>query len=161
MPEQNHNASVITPQQGTELHRRIDLMLTEARVILPGAQALLGFQFIVTLTTVFEKLPPHVRVIHFVALCAVTLATILLIAPAAIHRMTFHGKDSESFHRLGSFIVTLALVPLIMGMSADAYVAGGRILNSETIGIAMGLSTLAVLVSLWYVTPLVLRRRYA
>jgi hypothetical protein len=49
---------------------------------------------------------------------------ILLIAPAAIHRMTFQGTDSERFHGLGSFIVSLALVPLILGMSMDAYVAG-------------------------------------
>ena len=33
----------------TPLHTRIDQMLTEARVILPGAQAILGFQLIVTI----------------------------------------------------------------------------------------------------------------
>src|SRR3954447_11430266 len=38
------------------LHNRIEQMLTEARVILPGAQALLGFQLIIVLSSVFEKL---------------------------------------------------------------------------------------------------------
>ena len=39
------------------LHSRIEQMLTEARVILPGAQALLGFQLAIVLTDTFEKLP--------------------------------------------------------------------------------------------------------
>src|SRR4029453_2647559 len=48
----------------TPLHTKIDQMLTEARVILPGAQALLGFQLIVTLTPPFEQLPPSSRLLH-------------------------------------------------------------------------------------------------
>jgi hypothetical protein len=39
------------------LHTRIEQMLTEARVILPGAQALLGFQLAIVLTDTFESCP--------------------------------------------------------------------------------------------------------
>jgi len=39
----------------TPLHVRIEQMLTEARVILPGAQAIFGFQLSVVLTQAFEK----------------------------------------------------------------------------------------------------------
>jgi hypothetical protein len=38
----------------TSLHTKIEQMLTEARVILPGVQALLGFQFVVMLTKAFD-----------------------------------------------------------------------------------------------------------
>ena len=47
-----------------ELHEKIDQMLTEARVILPGAQALLGFQFIVTMTKAFHDLPSPIQNTH-------------------------------------------------------------------------------------------------
>src|SRR5262245_52883713 len=40
------------------LPKKIDQMLTEARVILPGAQAVLGFQLAVILTAEFERLHP-------------------------------------------------------------------------------------------------------
>ena len=43
----------------TPLPKQIDQMLTEARTILPGAQALLGFQLTVFLTESFERLPPN------------------------------------------------------------------------------------------------------
>lgn len=38
----------------TPLHAKIEQSLTEARVILPGAQALLGFQLIVMMTRAFD-----------------------------------------------------------------------------------------------------------
>ena len=46
----------------TELSTRIKQVLTEARVVLPGAQALLGFQFIAVLTDSFARLPKSVAV---------------------------------------------------------------------------------------------------
>ncbi|XIA63269.1 hypothetical protein ACFIOY_29350 [Bradyrhizobium sp. TZ2] len=36
---------------------KIEQLLTEARGIMPGGQALLGFQFVATLTKAFETLP--------------------------------------------------------------------------------------------------------
>src|SRR4051812_317148 len=39
-----------------ELEERIKQMLTEARIVLPGVQALLGFQLAIVLTDSFEKL---------------------------------------------------------------------------------------------------------
>ncbi len=44
-------------EEHTSLSTKIEEMLTEARVVLPGAQALLGFQLAVTLTRAFEALP--------------------------------------------------------------------------------------------------------
>src|SRR5712672_57448 len=90
----------------TELHEKIDAMLTEARVILPGAQALLGFQLAIVLTEAFEKLPLPVKLTHGAALIFVALSTVLLIAPAAYHRIVYAGEDSDAFHRIGSRFVT-------------------------------------------------------
>src|SRR6516165_1258538 len=43
--------------EDTSLDKRITQMLTEARVVLPGAQALLGFQLASVISQSFEKLP--------------------------------------------------------------------------------------------------------
>jgi hypothetical protein len=68
-------------------------MLTEARVILPGAQTMLGFQLIVTMTDPFEVMPRSVKAIRFVALGALILSVMVLTTPAALHRLSFRGRD--------------------------------------------------------------------
>jgi hypothetical protein len=80
---------------------QIDQMLTEARVILPGSQALLGFQLAIVLTQAFDRLPSTVKVVHGAALLFVALSIVLLMAPAAYHRIVFKGEDSEEFLRIG------------------------------------------------------------
>jgi hypothetical protein len=141
----------------TELHEKIDQMLTEARVILPGAQALFGFQFIVTLTGPFAELPHAVQATHFAALVAIGLSMMLLIAPAAVHRLTFGGMDSERMHDIGSFLVTLALVPLATGIAADVFVASFRMLGDAAMAAALAATGFSVLATLWYALPLALR----
>jgi Family of unknown function (DUF6328) len=103
-----HGGEVHMKEADTPLHKKIDQMLTEGRVILPGAQAMLGFQFVVMLTKAFSELPAVDRTVHLIALMCVALAIILLIAPAAIHRLTFDGKDDPRMHWTGSVLMTSA-----------------------------------------------------
>jgi len=140
------------------LHEKIDQMLTEARVILPGAQALLGFQFVVTLTKPFHALPAALQLAHFFALAAVLTAIVLLIAPAAVHRLAFEGQDSERMHDIGSNLITIALIPLAAGIATDVYVALAKVVPVPVPWIGGGLS-FALLATLWYIVPLAIRAR--
>lgn len=144
-------------REHTKLHDKIDYALTEARVMLPGAQALLGFQLLVILTKAFETLPDSARVVHFVALACVALAIVLLIAPAAIHRIAFDGEDDERFLRLASRLVTVALIPLALGISTELYVATTRLLPGSSVPLWTGAIGLGCLLGLWYVVPFALR----
>jgi hypothetical protein len=142
----------------TPVNMKIDYLLTEARVILPGAQALLGFEFIVTMSKAFADLPRDVRVVHFGALVAVMIAVLLLVAPAAIHRLAFGGEESQRFLRVGSRLVTLALLPFALGISLDIYVATWRLTSSQPIAAVFAAITFLVLTMLWYAIPLFYRR---
>jgi hypothetical protein len=141
------------------LHQRIDQMLTEARVILPGAQALLGFQLAIVLSQSFDKLSPAVKSIHGAALLLVALSIVLLMAPAAYHRMVYAGEDSEGFLRTGSRFVTWSTVPLAFALAADIYVVCTKIFDSHIVAVAAGVAALALLIGLWHALPLALRRR--
>ncbi len=141
------------------LHERINQMLTEARVILPGAQALLGFQLAIVLSQSFEKLPPAVKSIHGAALLLVGVSIVLLMAPAAYHRLVYAGEDSEGFLRIGSLFVTWSTVPLALGLAADVYVVCTKIFASNVAAAAAGLAVLALLIGLWHALPLALGRR--
>jgi hypothetical protein len=146
-------------ETATDIHAKIEQMLTEARVILPGAQALIGFQLVVTMTKTFSQLAPAEQHIHFASLCAVTLSVMLLITPAAVHRMTFGGQDVLRFHQIGSIVVTLALIPLALGIAGDFYLAATRMVENRAISAIAASITLLTLAIFWYVVPLLLRCR--
>jgi Family of unknown function (DUF6328) len=116
------------------LHSLLEQMLVEARVILPGAQALLGFQLVIVLTSTFEKLPDFSRLLHGIALLCVALSVILLITPAALHRIVWAGEDSEALLRSGGRITAGALLPFALGMAGDSYVVLARIFGSADFG---------------------------
>lgn len=79
------------------------------------------------------------------------------MAPAAFHRISFGGRNTESFHRLGSAFVVASAVPLAAGIVGDIYVAVAKALNSVAIGGACALVVAALLAVLWFASPLVLR----
>ncbi len=139
------------------LSTKVDQLLTEARVIIPGAQALLGFQLTVTLTRAFEQLSANVKLAHTIALFCVALAVILLMAPAALHRLSFGGEDAPEFVQIGSFFVLAAPVPLAFGIALDTYVASSRALDSDRAAFFVAGVTLLLLFGLWYAYPLLRR----
>jgi hypothetical protein len=143
----------------SELEDRIDYVLTEARVVLPGVQALLGFQLIVVLTESFGALPDSSVLVHLAALAAIALSAVLLIAPAAHHRIVFGGGDSEEFLPIASAYLLGATVLLALGMAADCYVIVAKVLDSPAIGVTAAAATGALCLGLWHVWPLMVRKR--
>ena len=144
----------------TPLATRIEQLLTEARVIIPGAQALFGFQFVAMLTTGFDRLPHHAKLVHAVALCLIAVNVILLMAPAALHRLSFGGEDSASFLRLGSAFVIAAPLFLAGGIALEAYVVTQKVYENQVwIAAGTAAASLLVLIMLWYALPLTLRYR--
>lgn len=141
----------------TPLDVQVDQLLTEARLIIPGAQALLGFQFAMTLMRSFEQLPSASKQLHLAALCCIGLAVILLMAPASLHRIAFGGEDHPDFVHIGSWIVAVAPLPLALGITLDTYVAAARALDSDTVALVMAAGASVVLLGTWYVYPLVQR----
>lgn len=145
-------------EKPTSLQVKIDQMLTEARIVIPGAQALLGFQLLVALNTVFARLPASSQIVHALSLGCVALSLLLLVAPAAFHRLAFQGEDAEPVFRVGSGFVNAALLPLALGISGDIYVAIARIGNSPFPGAICASFALLLFLFFWYAQPLFLRR---
>jgi hypothetical protein len=152
-----HRKELPMEEKPTELKTKIEQLLTEARVIIPGGQALLGFQFIATLTKAFTELPAAAQVSHAAGLCAVALAVTLLMTPAAIHRIAFDGEDSARFYRIASRIVIAAILPLSIGIGADIGVVFWKVMESSTAAIGSGIGSFVLLVTLWLVYPRVRR----
>ena len=147
-----------TSDKKTPLDAKIDYVLTEARVVLPGAQALLGFQLAIVLTTGFAQLSDSAKLVHGSALGLIAIAAALLIAPAAYHRLVYGGRSEPQFHRLASRLVLVATVFLACGMAADAYVVAVKITGSVKLAFWLGVGTTALLLGLWQIWPWYARR---
>jgi hypothetical protein len=143
----------------TPLATKVEQLLTEARLIIPGAQALLGFQFIAMLTSGFDRLPQPVKAVHALALCLVAINVILLMTPAALHRLSFDGEDSRTFLRMGSALVIAAPGFLAAGIAAETFVVLHKVSSSAGWAPVGALLSFVALIGLWYAIPAWLRMR--
>jgi hypothetical protein len=146
-------------EEVTPISAKVEQMLTEARVIIPGAQALLGFQLAVTLTRAFESLSFESKLAHVAALCCIAVSIILLMATAAVHRISFAGEDSDRFLKIGSWFVVMGPFPLALGVALDTYVATARALESAVAAAWIAGLIGMLLMLMWYAYPMLLRIR--
>lgn len=152
------NSAMPEHRQTPPLETRIDHMLTEARILLPGAQALLGFQFVIMLTSGFEGLPYSTKLVHVAALGFICIAVVMLMTPAAYHRIVHNGDITDDTLRVGSRLVAISCAPLALGIAADVYVVVSHI-GSFALGFAAAGFSIALLLSLWFVFPWVAAAR--
>jgi hypothetical protein len=148
----------------TETKEKVSMLLLEARMILPGVQAFLGFQLATVFMASFAKLPKAVQWAHFGSLSAVAVSVILTIAPASYHRVAESGEDSEHFVSIGSGMLVTALLFLGVGMAADLYVVLFKLeqvegLRGEQIAMWSGIAVLVISYAMWFGYSVVDRAR--
>jgi hypothetical protein len=143
----------------TSLSTKVEQLLTEARVIIPGGQALFGFQFIAMLTKGFDELPTTSQLVHTVALCLIALNVVVLMTPAALHRISFGGKDSQTFLNLGSMLVVSAPMLLALGIAAELYVVFDKVLQNDALSMIAGCAGWLVMTAFWYIIPIGMKER--
>ncbi len=103
------------------LNRELIELLNELRVALPGVQVLFAFLLVVPFNQGWTKLTDFQRDVYFATLLVAAVATGLLIAPAAQHRVLFRQHDKEALLRrsnrsafLGLTVLALAIVGAIL-----------------------------------------------
>jgi hypothetical protein len=137
----------------TPLKDRVEQVLTEARVVLPGVQALLGFQLATILMDGFDKLPQSSKYIHLISLIVMGLCVILLMTPAAYHRIVERGEDTERFHRFASVVLLVTMIPLPLGICGDLFVVLRKVTGSISLSIGIALVALAFFYGFWFGYP--------
>lgn len=147
-------AKPLPPESETPLKTKIEQLLTEARVIIPGGQALLGFQLVAALTRSFQALPGWMQAVHAAGLLAVAFSILLLMTPASLHRLAYHGEDDPQFFRVGSALVIAAALPLALGIAADITVVLYIVSEDPPTAIATGTAAFVCLLTAWYGFPL-------
>jgi hypothetical protein len=157
--EKRADMSTKNENKPTELKDKIRHVLTEARLVLPGAQALLGFQFLTILSAPFEKLEFSSKVIHLISLSCVALAIVFLLTPAAYHRIVERGEDTQHMHEFASAMVLAATIPLGIGIAGDFLVVARKVLQDFTIAVVASAVLLLFIYGMWFGLTLYARAR--
>jgi hypothetical protein len=134
----------------TALKTKIDQALTEARVVLPGAQALLGFQLVTMFMDGFDKLPNSSKYVHLVSMFVMAFTMILLMTPAAYHRIAERGEDTPRLHRIASVLLLGAMFTLPLGICGDVYIVFYKVTSSIAISVGIAVAVLAFFYGTWF-----------
>jgi hypothetical protein len=98
------------------INRELLELLNELRVALPGVQFLFAFLLVVPFQQSADRFTDFQRDVHYVALLSAAVATVLLIAPAAQHRVLFRQLDKENLLRRSNRSALAGLLALALAM---------------------------------------------
>jgi hypothetical protein len=88
----------------------------------------------------------------------VALAVLLLMTPAALHRLAYHGEVNAEFFRIGSWLVTAAALPLALGISSAILVVLYKVSSSVALALAGAGLSAGLFLGAWYAFPFASRR---
>lgn len=140
------------------LKEQMGRIIEEARMILPGIQALFGFQAIAVFNDRFQALPVYAQDCHAAALALVVVAIALVMLPAAYHRLVEPGQVSQRTIAVSSRAICYALAPLAASLSLDVAVVLYMVTGSDMGSAGGGLATFLLLIGTWFMFPLHARR---
>jgi hypothetical protein len=132
-----------------KLKDKVQNALDESRMLILGAQVLIGFEYRSAFEPGFEKLPHYLRCLKTGALGLMLIAFALLIWPAAYHRIVAKGEDTQDLHRFVTSVMGYALLPFAMGLGMDLYAATERLIGRR-FGLIWGLMATLVALFFWY-----------
>jgi hypothetical protein len=137
-------------------------LLDEARMVLPGIQALFGFQLVSVFSDRFSDLSDFHQDVHFTAIALIVLAIALVMTPAAYHRHQETTAVTRTFVIVSTRLLILSMAPLAVALCLDFYLIGQMILDASTAR-ALAWGMFAVLVFFWGIFPRVrsLHRAFA
>jgi hypothetical protein len=141
------------------LNDEVEQILEEARMVLPGLQALFGFQLIAVFNERFSQLANAQKDMHLVAVLLTAVAIGLIMAPAAYHRQAERDCISRYFADYASRLIATAMAPLAIALSIEVTLVGGLITGNPLVGWLVGAALLAFLAWLWFVFPEYKKRR--
>jgi hypothetical protein len=141
-------------QKKESLEEEVDHVVEESRMVLPGIQALFGFQLVAVFNQRFaELLPFGARVLHLVSIVLIAIAIALIMAPAAYHRQAERGTISRHLANLGSRLITIAMVPLTVAIAVEVGLVAYAILATPWISVLLGLLLALFFTALWFIYP--------
>ncbi len=148
------------PQQRDQetLHRELDELTSELRMVIPGVTVLLAFLLGLPFTSVFSKLSPLQEDVYFVAFLSTAVAVVFLLSEGAYHQV--RGKPYSKGRLLKTAIrqMVTALILLSVSLSAVVFLVTDMLFGTIT-SILVSCAIATLIVWMWFALPLFRRIR--
>jgi hypothetical protein len=137
------------PAATVPLAKLVKTALDDIRMLVIGAQILLGFELSGVFRDGFQTLPQHARYLDAAALLLMVLTIALLVTPQSYHQIVDIGGDTGEFHQLISRVAPGALLPFACSLRIALFIAGEHIFGFA-LGLAAGCIFTTLTVGCWY-----------
>lgn len=145
-----------TESEQQRLARNVNELLGGLRVAQAGVQILFGFLLAVVFTAQFRAASGFEKSLHLVAVLLAVLATALLSAPVAWHRVLFRGGKRYEILRTGNRLVLAGLACLALAVSVTVALITKVVFGTVAM-VVTGVVVAALFALLWLYLPLRLR----
>ncbi len=133
-------------------------LLNELRVALPGVQVLFAFLLVVPFQQGFARVTELQKGVYFFCFLCTAVASALLIAPSAYHRIRWRQHDKEQMLTTSNRLAIAGTVFLALGMTATVFLITDVLFASTAAALVAGVTAL-VFAWFWYGLPLTRRLR--
>lgn len=141
------------------INRELMELLNELRIALPGVQFLFAFLLVVPFQQRVTQITGFQKDVYFVTLVAAVVATGLLIAPTAQHRILFRAHDKEQLLKRSSHSAIAGTLVLALAISCAVLLVVDMLFGRTQAWVTTGI--VAVLLGWWwFATPLWQRSRH-
>ena len=144
--------------EAERLDRNLGELLGELRVALPGVQVLFAFLLVVPFNARFTELGPGQERLYLLTLLSAGLASAMLIAPTAHHRLTFRLQDKDYLVLAANRLAIAGLTFLALAMTGAIALVTDVVFGGAVTAISVAVIGVAFVV-LWCAWPL--KRRAA
>jgi O-antigen/teichoic acid export membrane protein len=138
--------------EAERIDRNVAELLQELRVAGLGVQVLFGFLLALPFTNLFASLDPEQHRLYVAVLVLAALATALLTAPVAYHRLVFRRHQKNDLLRFANVAALAGLLCVALAISGAVLLVVSVVYDGLVAAIVAALVASAYFV-LWYVLP--------
>lgn len=120
---------------------------------MPGVQVLFAFLLVVPFNQGWTKVDGFEKAAYFASFLATTLATVLLKAPTAHHRLRWRSRDKEALLQIANRLVIIGTISLAVAVTTAVAFVTHYIFEGSAAAIVTSVTALAFLL-IWYAIPL-------
>ena len=134
------------------IDRNFTELLGELRIALPGVQVLFAFLLAVPFANGFTSVTSFQKGLYMAVLLCTAIATALLIAPTAYHRIVFRRGRKTEVLAFANRAAIIGLAFLALAMSLAILLITHYLYGAAT-AIPIAVASAVMFASLWYALP--------
>ncbi len=137
-----------------KLEREHGELLEELRSLIPGAEVLFGFLLAIRFTEKFDTLTLVQERVYYATLLSTAFALVMLLAPAAFHRIRFREGDKEVMLRKGNREAIAGTAAIALAFTGVLFLVTDLVFNT-TSAVVLAIAFFALTAWRWWLIALI------